>query len=307
MSDSGARKPPPGRGSLPEGRANQPQRLPSQSARPTLRPPPPPRVVSGGAAQPVTNASANCSTPSRSFSDAAGKKLRFYGVVAAGSFAGIVIAGLFVVIKADKDRLALLETQERSRGKIANAASEQTLPAPSSDAPPSSGSPITNASPVEPVNSTSSDAISATSEAPKLPESGDPVPESTALVAEQKPAPKETIVAAKAAPPQQGEAAAKQVTESKPDATEAPTALAAWQLPESPANATSVKTSWFAVADANASSQETSEPVCSADRSLHTALIWSKSPDEASALARREGKLVFLIHVSGNFEDPGFT
>lgn len=303
MSDSGARKPPPGRGSLPEGRANQPQRLPSQSARPTLRPPPPPRVVSGGAAQPVTNASANCSTPSRSFSDAAGKKLRFYGVVAAGSFAGIVIAGLFVVIKIDKDRLALLET-ERSRGKIANAASEQTLPAPSSDAPPSSGSPITNALPVEPVNSTSSDAISATSEAP---ESGDPVPESTALVAEQKPAPKETIVAAKAAPPQQGEAAAKQVTESKLDATEAPTALAAWQLPESPANSAPVKTSWFAVADANASSQETSEPVRSADRSLHTALIWSKSPDEASVLARREGKLVFLIHVSGNFEDPGFT
>lgn len=292
MGDSGARKPPPGRGNLPEGRANQSQRLPSHIARPTLRPPPPPRVVSGGASQPVANASTNFSTPSRSFSGAASKKLRFYGVVAAGSFAGIVIAGLLVVIKIDKDRLTLLET-ERSRGKVASAASEQTLPAPSSDAPPSSGSPIANASTVEPVNSASSDAISATSEAPKLPESAIPAPKATALVVEQRSALKETIAAAK--------------KESPPEATEAPTALAAWQLPESPANTASVKTSWFAVAGANASSQEMSEPVCSADRSLHTALIWSKSPDEASALARREGKLVFLIHVSGNFEDPGFT
>ncbi len=47
--------------------------------------------------------------------------------------------------------------------------------------------------------------------------------------------------------------------------------------------------------------------VCSANRSLDTALTWAKSPAEAAGEASREGKLVFLIHVSGNFEDPGFT
>lgn len=49
------------------------------------------------------------------------------------------------------------------------------------------------------------------------------------------------------------------------------------------------------------------EQVCAVDRSLNTALTWAKSPGEASEQARKEGKLVFLIHVSGNFEDPGFT
>jgi hypothetical protein len=224
--------------------------------------------------------------------------------VAAGSFAGIVIAGLLVVIKSDKDRLARLEAQERSRGKIASAVSERTL---SPDAAPPSGSSITNASPVEPVNSPSSDAISARSETPKFSESAIPAPKATALVDEQKPELKETIATAKTNPSPELEAVAQHETGPKPEATEASASLAAWQLPESPVNAAPVKTSWFAMADANASSQETSEPVCSADRSLHTALIWSKSPDEASALARREGKLVFLIHVSGNFEDPGFT
>jgi len=43
------------------------------------------------------------------------------------------------------------------------------------------------------------------------------------------------------------------------------------------------------------------------DRSLRTELAWEKSPALAAEKARAEGKLVFLIHVSGNFEDPGFT
>ena len=49
------------------------------------------------------------------------------------------------------------------------------------------------------------------------------------------------------------------------------------------------------------------EQVCAVDRSLNTALTWAKSPGAASEQARKERKLVFLIHVSGNFEDPGFT
>lgn len=47
--------------------------------------------------------------------------------------------------------------------------------------------------------------------------------------------------------------------------------------------------------------------VCAADRSLNTSLSWAKSPEEAAVQAESAHKLVFLIHVSGNFEDPGFT
>lgn len=65
---------------------------------------------------------------------------------------------------------------------------------------------------------------------------------------------------------------------------------------------------WFALAEVTANDPAESEPrVCAADRSLNTAVTWAKSPAEASEQALREGKLVFLIHVSGNFENPGFT
>lgn len=43
------------------------------------------------------------------------------------------------------------------------------------------------------------------------------------------------------------------------------------------------------------------------DRKLNTALTWAESVAEASQQAVDEEKLVFLIHVSGNFEMPGFT
>lgn len=43
------------------------------------------------------------------------------------------------------------------------------------------------------------------------------------------------------------------------------------------------------------------------DRKLNTALTWSESANEAAEKAEEEEKLVFLIHVSGNFELPGFT
>lgn len=72
-------------------------------------------------------------------------------------------------------------------------------------------------------------------------------------------------------------------------------------LPEKPS---------FALADLKLDEPGTTgqtEQVCAVDRSLNTALTWAKSPGAASEQARNEGKLVFLIHVSGNFEDPGFT
>ena len=55
-----------------------------------------------------------------------------------------------------------------------------------------------------------------------------------------------------------------------------------------------------------------STQVCAAekkfkDRKLSTALTWTESVQEASQQAEEEQKLLFLIHVSGNFEMPGFT
>ncbi len=79
-------------------------------------------------------------------------------------------------------------------------------------------------------------------------------------------------------------------------ATDAP-----FVLPEQP---------WFALADLTLPEPEScsgAARVCSANCSLDTALTWARSPAEAADLASRDGKLVFLIHVSGNFEDPGFT
>jgi len=48
-------------------------------------------------------------------------------------------------------------------------------------------------------------------------------------------------------------------------------------------------------------------PVARLDRKLNTALEWAPSPEAAGEMAARDGKLVFLIHVSGNFAQPGFT
>jgi hypothetical protein len=70
------------------------------------------------------------------------------------------------------------------------------------------------------------------------------------------------------------------------------------------------KEPWFALADLTADEPEScqgKQAVCAVNRSLNTALTWAKSPAEAAEEAEREGKLVFLIHVSGNFENPGFT
>lgn len=84
-----------------------------------------------------------------------------------------------------------------------------------------------------------------------------------------------------------------------------PPSAANIQLPDPSLPAARIE-SWFALAGAGAEDEGT-EKVCAADRSLHTALTWAHSPEEAAAQAAREGKLLFLIHVSGNFEDPGFT
>lgn len=38
-----------------------------------------------------------------------------------------------------------------------------------------------------------------------------------------------------------------------------------------------------------------------------TAVAFVDTPREAAALARTQEKLVFVLHVSGHFEDPQFT
>jgi hypothetical protein len=38
-----------------------------------------------------------------------------------------------------------------------------------------------------------------------------------------------------------------------------------------------------------------------------TSIDFYDTPSEAAALAKKSEKLVFVLHVSGNFEDPRFT
>ena len=44
------------------------------------------------------------------------------------------------------------------------------------------------------------------------------------------------------------------------------------------------------------------EPAC-----FGTKVEFVDTPREAAALAKKQEKLVFVLHVSGNFEDPRFT
>jgi hypothetical protein len=43
------------------------------------------------------------------------------------------------------------------------------------------------------------------------------------------------------------------------------------------------------------------------NKSYGTSVVWSGSPSEAAAKAKADEKLVFILHVSGHFEDPKFT
>ena len=43
------------------------------------------------------------------------------------------------------------------------------------------------------------------------------------------------------------------------------------------------------------------------NESYGTSVQWSGSPSDAAAKAKAEEKLVFVLHVSGLFEDPKFT
>jgi hypothetical protein len=46
------------------------------------------------------------------------------------------------------------------------------------------------------------------------------------------------------------------------------------------------------------------KPTCSAHG---TTIDFVDTPSQAASLAKKAGKLVMVLHVSGNFEDPRFT
>ncbi len=48
-------------------------------------------------------------------------------------------------------------------------------------------------------------------------------------------------------------------------------------------------------------------PLPKAESCFGTKVDFVDLPKEAAALAKKEEKLVFVLHVSGNFEDPRFT
>jgi hypothetical protein len=42
-------------------------------------------------------------------------------------------------------------------------------------------------------------------------------------------------------------------------------------------------------------------------QNFETSISWEESPSAAAQKAKGQEKLVFILHVSGNFEDPKFT
>jgi hypothetical protein len=57
-----------------------------------------------------------------------------------------------------------------------------------------------------------------------------------------------------------------------------------------------------------AGSQAKSKPVGDNEATCHgTAVNFVDTPSEAAKLAKKQEKLVFVLHVSGHFEDPTIT
>ena len=55
--------------------------------------------------------------------------------------------------------------------------------------------------------------------------------------------------------------------------------------------------------------QDTLTPSCAkcGKQTYGTTIQWAGSPSDAATKAKAEEKLVFVLHVSGHFEDPKFT
>ena len=62
-------------------------------------------------------------------------------------------------------------------------------------------------------------------------------------------------------------------------------------------------------ADAGGGWAEETAHVCKTcgQHTYGTSVEWEASPTDAATKAKKEEKLVFALHVSGHFEDPGVT
>jgi len=49
------------------------------------------------------------------------------------------------------------------------------------------------------------------------------------------------------------------------------------------------------------------KPAADCNGDFGTAVVFEDTPADAAKIAKKEGKLVFVLHVSGHFEDPRFT
>lgn len=218
-----------------------------------------------------------------------------YALVAAGAFVLVIGVGLFSVMRNDERRLAQLEAELQTRqapptqvstsssgdaSRSPSAADEPALPAPAGDQ--SSNQLALGGVTVPPADASA-------------PATDQPLPPSPA--------------ASPSTGQQEMSGSSEAPSTADTEGVEPPAPADGWlhasQLAAEDIDAPSTP-SWFASINSSESA-EAAAPVCSADRSLRTALVWAKSPQEAAEQARREGKLVFIIHVSGNFEDPGFT
>lgn len=236
-----------------------------------------------------------------------------YALVAAGAFVLVVGIGLFSAARNDERRLAQLEAELQGRQlpptqarptqapptQVSNSPGEtQYLPLSdgvgSHSLPEAAQGQTPNQLALGGAAGPAADVVPPSAGSQDMPQpSAEPGPTDNADV--EQPAAVESATAvnttdvnttANTPPPTDGWLHASQLISEDIDAPSTP--------------------SWFASLESSESA-ETAAPVCSADRSLRTALVWAKSPAEAAQQARQEGKLVFIIHVSGNFEDPGFT
>ena len=66
---------------------------------------------------------------------------------------------------------------------------------------------------------------------------------------------------------------------------------------------------WGITGQANGDAKKPTKPgdgaTCTGEHG--TSLLFQRSPSDAAKKAAKEEKLVFVLHISGNFEDPDFT
>jgi hypothetical protein len=200
---------------------------------------------------------------------------------------GILLAGVgaWVIFLGGLAGLAVALSPAPSDQPVAQAAAENILPA----------EPVSPVSGDEPAPSPSISAV-AKSEPAETPEPALPRPVLTKKHTEAPTAPAEPVVVETPA------------TETGPPVPEtpAPLVVAKLETPEAESKAASPPKPEGAVATNEPSSAPAPAlEVCVAN--LGTPIHFVADPPEAFKQAKKENKLVFILHLSGNFEDQCFT